>query len=346
MRFCRLDATIHDMNALINKLQRKLGRYAVKNLSLILIICYMIGYVIRFSGIAVGGQSLLNYLTLNPYEILHGQVWRLVSWILIPPGESNLLFVLIMLYFYYSIGTALERTWGTFRYNLYIFSGMLFTIAAAFLMLAGMYLFRPTVMGIPFSDASAQGIMSFISRVSFSTYYVNMSIFLAFAATFPDAKVLLMFFIPVKIKWLGIVYALMLLYDMIVNPFFVKIAIVASLLNFILFFFGMVNWRRLKPSEIKRRNDFKKAVSGNYRRAPGNGNGSSAGTAGTGTAAGTGPSAERMRYTPAGTMHRCAICGRTEKDGADLEFRYCSKCEGSYEYCQDHLFTHVHVKKG
>ena len=66
------------MNALINKLQRKLGRYAVKNLSLVLIICYMIGYVISFSGISVGGQSLLNYLTLNPYEILHGQVWRLV----------------------------------------------------------------------------------------------------------------------------------------------------------------------------------------------------------------------------------------------------------------------------
>jgi hypothetical protein len=46
------------------------------------------------------------------------------------------------------------------------------------------------------------------------------------------------------------------------------------------------------------------------------------------------------------TVHRCAICGRTEKDGDMLEFRYCSKCEGGLEYCQDHLFSHVHVKKG
>ena len=347
MRFCRQDATIHDMNALINKLQRKLGRYAVKNLSLVLIICYMIGYVISFSGISVGGQSLLNYLTLNPYEILHGQVWRLVSWILIPPGESSLLFVLIMLYFYYSIGTALERTWGAFRYNLYIFSGMLFTVAAAFLMMAALYILRPSFGGIPFSGPFIPEIMRLISRNSFSTYYVNMSIFLAFAATFPEARVLLMFFIPVKIKWLGIVYALMLLYDLFVSPFYVRITIIASLLNFILFFFGMVNWKRLSPSEIRRRNAFKKAVSGNYRRDTGNtgaGNGSAPGS-GTGTPQG-GSTAGHMRYTPAGTMHRCAVCGRTEKDGAELEFRYCSKCEGSYEYCQDHLFTHVHVKKG
>ena len=45
------------------------------------------------------------------------------------------------------------------------------------------------------------------------------------------------------------------------------------------------------------------------------------------------------------TRHKCAICGRTEKDAPELEFRYCSKCEGNYEYCQDHLFTHEHVKK-
>ena len=43
--------------------------------------------------------------------------------------------------------------------------------------------------------------------------------------------------------------------------------------------------------------------------------------------------------------HKCAICGRTEIDSPQLEFRYCSKCEGSYEYCSDHLFTHEHVKR-
>ena len=43
--------------------------------------------------------------------------------------------------------------------------------------------------------------------------------------------------------------------------------------------------------------------------------------------------------------HKCAICGRTELDSPELEFRYCSKCEGNYEYCSDHLFTHEHVRR-
>ena len=40
--------------------------------------------------------------------------------------------------------------------------------------------------------------------------------------------------------------------------------------------------------------------------------------------------------------HKCAICGRTENDDPNLSFRYCSKCTGNKEYCQDHLFTHTH----
>ena len=333
MRFCRQDATIHVMNKLIDKLQKKLGKYAIRNLSMILIACYIVGYVIRFAN-----GSLLSYLTLDPYAILHGQVWRLLTWILIPPGESSLFFILIMLYFYYSIGTALERTWGAFRYNVYIISGMIFTVISAFVMMGVMYLVRPVFyiggMALPFEASTAPVVMSYIARVSFSTYYVNMSIFLAFAATFPEARVLLMFFIPVKIKWLGIIYAAMLAYDFFTGPFYIKVTIAASLLNFVIFYFSSVNWRRLKPSEIKRRNDFKKAVSGSRPAAAGPRNG--------GSAPGGGP----VRITPAvkQSIHRCTVCGRTENDSPDLEFRYCSKCEGSHEYCQDHLFTHVHIR--
>ena len=92
----------------MNNLERKFGRYAIKNLSLALILCYGCGYLIY----AVN-KGFLNYLTLNPYAILHGQIWRLITWLIVPPDTSNIFFVLIMLFFYYSIGTALERTWGT-----------------------------------------------------------------------------------------------------------------------------------------------------------------------------------------------------------------------------------------
>ena len=289
--------------------ERKLGKYAIRNLSLVLIVCYAIGFVI-----SALRSDLLLYLTLNPHAILHGQVWRLVSWVLIPPPVSGYFWILIMLYFYYSIGTALERTWGTWLYNVYIFSGMLFTILGAFLTYALMQVIAP-----------GAGEMDYmIMSMYYSTYYINMSIFLGYAMTFPDAQVLLMLFIPVRVKWLGIIYLAIIGVEFFQTPLFGKIAIIASLLNFFVFFFRSRQMQRFRPSELKRRNDFRKKMRANAPQQ-----------------AGSILNADRKT-----TVHRCAICGRTEKDDPDLEFRYCSKCEGSFEYCQDHLFTHRHVKAG
>ena len=148
----------------MSNFEKKFGKYAIRNL-----------YLIQFVN-----SGFLHYLTLNPYAIVHGQIWRMVTWIIVPPDASNLFFVLIMLYFYFSIGTTLENTWGTYRYNLYIFSGMLFTILGSFVLMAYSYLFHgETIM--------VYGAENYFRSVAllFSTYYVNMSIFLAFAATFP-----------------------------------------------------------------------------------------------------------------------------------------------------------------
>ena len=111
--------------------ERRFGKYAVRDLSLKLIILYLIGYVIYYIN-----PQILYYMTLNPYAILHGQIWRLVSWLLIPPSASNIFFIAIMMFFYYSIGTSLERVWGTWRYNVFILTGILLTIVAAFLWMA------------------------------------------------------------------------------------------------------------------------------------------------------------------------------------------------------------------
>lgn len=113
----------------MSKFEKKFGRYAIPNLTLILILSYVAGYVIELLGSAAG-VNLLGYLTLDPYRILHGQIWRLVTWVIVPPDSFDV-FTIIMLYFYYSLGTTLERTWGTYRYNVYIFSGILFTVVGS-----------------------------------------------------------------------------------------------------------------------------------------------------------------------------------------------------------------------
>lgn len=274
----------------LNKLERKFGRYAIHNLTLYLIGGYIIGF-----GVYMFVPNLLNLLTLEPAYILHGQIWRIISWVLIPPS-GNIFTTVIMMLFYYSLGTALERTWGAFRYNVYIFSGILFTVIGAFLL----YL----IVGV---DAVGYGVF-------FSTYYINMSIFLAFAVSYPDMEVLLYFILPIKMKWMALVYAALTIYDLVRENLFTRIAIIASLLNFIVFFLSSRNVKPYMPKEQMRKRKFKQEQ-------------------------------ERPHMTYAGgARHRCAVCGRTELDDPNLEFRFCSKCNGNYEYCQDHLFTHEHVK--
>ena len=278
----------------LDKLERKLGRFAIPNLTVYLLAGYVIGF-----GVMYLMPDLLGWLTLEPALIVRGQVWRLVSWVLIPPTRYpiSLLFLVLL---YYSLGTALERTWGTFRYNVYIFSGLIFTVLGVFILYA-VYFFGFHVE-LPLSLA---GMVS--------TNYITMSIFLAFAAIYPEMEVYLYFILPIKMKWMALVYAAMALYYFIRGGIVTRVAIGASLLNFVIFFLSSRNMRRFSPKERVRKAKFKRQ------------------------------SAPHMHYSN-GAKHRCAVCGRTELDDPCLEFRFCSKCNGNYEYCQYHLFTHEHVK--
>ena len=284
--------------------EKKFGKYAIQNLSLVLIICYGVGYIFQWTY-----PSMLSYLYLNPYEIVfHGQVWRLFTWLIVPPSSFDI-FTLLMLYFYYSLGTTLERTWGTYRYNVYIFSGVLFTILGAFLLFAYTAVFKNSsataaTLWVLWGDFGGYSLAAL-----FSTFYVNMSIFLAFASTYPNMQVLMFFLIPVKIKILGIIYGALLVFQFFNGSIAHKIVIAASLMNFIVFFIGSRGKIHMSPRQAKRRQEFRREV----------------------------------KKTVRSTRHKCAICGRTEDDDPNLEFRFCSKCDGNYEYCQDHLFTHEHI---
>lgn len=356
------------------KLERKFGKYAIRELPAIVIALYAAGYLLELFM-----PNVLNYCTLDPYYIIHEkQIWRIVTWLIVPPSSLDI-FTIIMLFFYYSIAKTLARTWGDFLFNVYIIGGVILTVIGAFVL-----------YGIASTAVYHQAVIGLGSY--FSTYYINMSIFLAFAVTYPNMEVLLYFFIPVKMKWMGLLYGAFIVYDFVRTNWVGRCVILISLLNWVIYFLMTRNFKRISPSEIRRRNNWKKAVknapneqNGKWRPAgwsvrdggksdstsaeagqgtpsAGQGAPSSAGqstsSAGQGDPSaagqGNGSAAGQVRRTPVrpfpkinpqNTRHRCVICGRTEVSDPDLEFRYCSKCEGSCEYCQDHLFTHIHVAK-
>ena len=281
----------------LNKMERKIGKYAIPNLMIYLIAAYCIGFVIY-----TVNPNFMLMLTLSPYHILHGQVWRLITWLLMPT-DTRVFSLLIMALLYYQLGSALERSWGTFRFNVYIFGGMLFTVIGAFI-LYGIYAAAGT---------GSLETISLISSLTFTTNYINLTIFLAFAVMYPEMQILLFFIIPVKMKWMAVVYAVLIAINLILTSWGGRIAIIMSILNFLIFFLSTRNYRRVSPKEIHRKQVFK----------------------------------AQMREPRRGSMvtkHKCAVCGRTELDDPNLEFRFCSKCDGNYEYCQDHLFTHQHIK--
>ena len=288
---------------IINKLERKFGRYAIPNLTTYIIVGYIIGYALEFVELFTK-INVLSWLTLNPYAVFHGQIWRIFTWVITPPSDFSI-FTLVMLFFYFSIGRNLESTLGVFRYNVYIFSGIIMTTIGVLILYGVSVLTGNYVNQFLFANYSDQLI---------TTYYLMLSIFLAFAVCYPNLRILLYFIIPIKMKWLAIFDGVLLVGSFIyylLNGFtIVCVLIVISMLNFLIFFFSTRNYRRISPQEIHRKQEFKR----------------------------------KIQPAPNITRHKCAICGRTEETNPELTFRFCSKCNGNYEYCQDHLFSHEHVR--
>ena len=173
------------------------------------------------------------------------------------------------------------------------------------------------------------------------TRLMFMSIFLAFAVVGGEQEVLMYFVIPVKMKWLAIVDLLYIAYYICCGTYFLKFIALATLINFGIYFF--LNKKDYVPdaSTLKRRRQFEKAKKSRRSKH------------------------SKAEYNPDGTIkfrdangiippgfgnpdsisiHKCAVCGLTEKDNPNIEFRFCSKCNGNYEYCSNHLYTHQHIQ--
>jgi len=283
----------------INKLNRKFGKYAIHNLMVYIIVLYALGFLLD----AINPAFYYNYLMLDIEKVLQGEVWRIFTFIIQPFG-GNILFLALELYLYYMIGNSLENAWGAFRFNLYYLSGILLNVLAVL------------VIYINTGTSPIIGLT-----------YINRAMFFAFAALYPNVQFYLFYFLPVKVKYLAYLYGAMIAYDVVrlfmAKQYYLCIAIILALGNFLIYFLSTRNYKRVSPKEIKRKADFRRQVRPSGR---------------------TGNVVEfQGRKTI--TRHKCAVCGRTELDDENLEFRFCSKCDGNYEYCMDHLFTHEHVKK-
>ena len=189
----------------LNKLERKFGKIAIPNLMTILIFGMAIVAVIDIFTNPDYDQNLSSILMFDKDAILHGQVWRVLTFVFIPPGYS-ILTIAFTLYFYWILGTALESQWGSFRFNVYYFAGVIGTI------IGGMITGYAT------------------------SYYLNLSLFLAYAMLFPHHQIYLFFILPIKLKYLAIVDALFLAFEFVISTWPDRIAILISIVNFLVFF--------------------------------------------------------------------------------------------------------------
>ncbi|MEE3467030.1 MAG: hypothetical protein VZQ83_01175 [Eubacterium sp.] len=321
---------------IIDKLERKFPRFGITNLMKYVIAVNIGGTIlalIDYLGV-LPVPIYANYLSLDFSKIFSGQVWRLVTFLLYPTidrpvyGTSrmfvDLLWFAIWAYVYYSIGRVLEREWGKFRFTLFYFMGVFLVVVSSMIF----YFVYGSATGVSAMSGGSEMIGYAIGMAS-SLNYLNETLFIAFALMFPDVRFFLYFLIPVKAKWLAYVYLGLLAWDIVRciqnENFYVLMLILVALLNFAIFFIFARGTSSVSGAyqQRKRRKSYE-------RRAQ---------------VGGAGHRARPTEGTPTGgARHKCAICGRTELDAPQLEFRFCSRCNGNYEYCSDHLFSHTHVQ--
>ena len=250
-------------------------------------------------------NTLYYALCFDRNLILQGQVWRLLTYIFTDTA-GNILTMAISLICYFSLGRAMENIWGTFRFNLFYFTGVI--LMDVFCMIFGGF--------------------------SASAYYLNMSLFLGYATLYPNAGFLLLYIIPVKAWIFALLDLALTLYDVILLTIMGQIPYnlfpLVAIANYLLFFgkdvknLIPVSWQINAGRLFKKKPAAKKTGTVPFPTA-----GSYQATTAT----------VKEPYT-----HKCTVCGRTDVSNPELEFRYCSRCNGYHCYCEDHISNHTHIQ--
>lgn len=294
-------------------------KLAIRNLALIIVVGNILVYMIDI----VSNGTFSNLLYFSPYLILHGQVWRLITFIFVPIS-GNAFSLILSLYFFWWMGADLEREWGSCKFTVFYAIGILMNIIAGMLLYLPYY-FNAVGMiqqaGLT-GDAAAQVMDALALLSTASTYYLNLSLFFALATLFPEMQILLFFFIPVKVKWMAWLDAAFFVISVLASLISLDISgavlPVVAILNYVLFFWSdIIGFFKRGVSRAKYRNS-KQTI--NFKETT------------------------RRAREQKGYIHKCAVCGKTDTEFPDEEFRYCSKCNGYYCYCTEHLNNHVHIK--
>ncbi len=260
--------------------------------------------------------SLYEILCFDKGAIFRGEVWRLVTCLFVSAYSSgNLIFAAVSLLCYYSLGLAIENTWGTFRFNLFYFTGIVLMEICAL----ALFDVPVTIDGYSFSLGSY-----FYGDVGSS---MNFVLFLTYATLYPDARFLLLFFIPVKAWIFALFYLVVTVYDLFTIPFPHNLTTLISLVTYLVFVGAdvknliPVSWRANLRRLFRKKSKHQKAApipfAGSYEA-----------------------STARVK---APYNHRCTVCGKTDISHPDMEFRYCSRCQGYHCYCQEHINNHSHI---
>lgn len=212
------------MNDWLNRLERKYGRFAIPNLTNILVA----GQILVLAIELFVNRYITVYLGLTRSLLFSGQIWRLISFVFIPFSSGDILSIILGIYFTWFVGSALEKEWGGFRYTVYFGMGMLGAILAC-LIVGG----------------------------SAGTYHLSLSLLLAFAMLYPDVQLLLFFVIPIKVKYFGFFSAALWVVGFLTASFSGKVYYLIAMLN-VWVFFGPQMWRSLRAwvrrEQWKRRN--------------------------------------------------------------------------------------------
>ena len=195
-------------NLWLYRMENKISRFAIERLMSIITVAMAIVFVMDtlLYYMTDAGAFLTSWLYFDRAAIFRGEVWRIITFLFVYPEGSSLLFTILGIYFFYWSGNAVERGLGKARFNLYYLFGVLGSIIAGL-------------------------ILGYMTNV-----YLNLTIFLAFAVMYPELKVMIFFIIPVKVKWLGLLEGVLLLFILLISNFYTKIAIIVAILNFLLFF--------------------------------------------------------------------------------------------------------------
>ena len=271
-----------------DKMERRFGRYAVRHLIVYILVLYAGGFILNL----VNPSFYWTHLCLNMERIFAGEIWRLFTFVIYPPSTQILWFLLEM-FILYSLGANLERLWGSFYFNLYIFIGLFALVLASLLV----WVFGNSILLL-------------------TPDQLYLSLLLAFGITVPEMQFLLYFIIPVKAKYLTIFYGILIVVQFIQGDWASRVGIIASLVNFIVFFL-LIRRPAQRVRQHMRQREFARKVRESQR--------------------GT------RNMQPMGMRHVCALCGRSNVTNPELEFRYCTRCVPSREYCTEHLYTHIHV---